>query len=278
VWERNSAGRPWVSGQEGTAHGEEYLPEDLLKDMDGVGVDAAVLVPPGPWEGFRNDLALRAAELWPTRFAAMVTVDPAAENSRDTLHELLADPGTSGARLDFWGDAARAVLFRNEELGWVWGDLVAADRPVAIFVPGLLPLAARVAEAHPDLRIAICHMSMPKPPPGGVAETITELVGLARYPNVSVKVSGVPALSAETFPFADIHDEVLRVIDAFGPERVFWGSDHTRVLARAGHEYGGAVRLFTDVLRDRLDPDTFDALMGRSVVRWLRWGALDTSA
>jgi predicted TIM-barrel fold metal-dependent hydrolase len=91
-------------------------------------------------------------------------------------------------------------------------------------------------------------------------------------------VSGVPALSAETFPFADIHDEVLRVIDAFGPERVFWGSDHTRVLARTGHEYGDAVRLFTDVLRDRLDPDTFDALMGRSIVRWLRWDALDASA
>jgi hypothetical protein len=42
------------------------------------------------------------------------------------------------------------------------------------------------------------------------------LLALAAYPNVRVKISGACTLSREPFPYNDIWDPVLRIIDAFG--------------------------------------------------------------
>jgi predicted TIM-barrel fold metal-dependent hydrolase len=273
VWAAHTAERPWADVSVGTNHGSEYLPAALLADMAAVGVEAAVLVPPGAWEGFRNDLALAAAAERPDRFAVMVNIDPAAAAAAQTLERHLADPRVRGVRLDFWGDSPRALAFRRRELDWVWRRMIESDRPVAVLVPGLLDDIADLAARFPDLRIALCHLAMTTPGerPGEVVEHLTRLSELARFPNLSVKASGLPALSALPFPFPDIHDPVLQVIDAFGPERVFWGSDHTRVTARTGQSYADCVRLFTEALRPRLDDASLAAIMGESLSRWLAW-------
>jgi predicted TIM-barrel fold metal-dependent hydrolase len=273
VWAAHTPERPWVDVSAGASHGPQYRPEALLADMAAVGVDAAVLVPPGAWEGFRNDLALAAAAERPDRFAVMVNIDPAAATAPETLERHLADSRVRGVRLDFWGDSPRALAFRRRGLDWVWRRMSAADRPVAVLVPGLLDHIADLATRFPDLRIALCHFAMTTPGerPGEVGEHLGRLTELARFPNLSVKASGLPALSCEPFPFADIHEPVLRVIDAFGPERVFWGSDHTRVTARTGQRYADSVRLFTEALRPSFDDAGFEAIMGGSLSRWLAW-------
>src|SRR5215472_8441552 len=55
-----------------------------------------------------------------------------------------------------------------------------------------------------------------------------EKSGLAAYPNVRVKISGACTLAREAFPYDDIWDPVLRIIDAFGIDRCMWGTDWTR--------------------------------------------------
>ena len=51
-------------------------------------------------------------------------------------------------------------------------------------------------------------------------QRLPELLALARYPNVAAKISAVPALSRQKYPFADLWPCLHRVVDEFGPDRL----------------------------------------------------------
>ena len=57
----------------------------------------------------------------------------------------------------------------------------------------------------------------------------TNPMALARYPNVAVKLCGAPLLSAQAYPFDDVWPYLAQLFDAFGFDRVMWGSDYTRL-------------------------------------------------
>ena len=69
---------PWVAARANHVCRDEYLPAELVEDVDAGGFDAAVLVPPAAWEGLRNDVVLRAAAHDADRFIAMVNIDRSA--------------------------------------------------------------------------------------------------------------------------------------------------------------------------------------------------------
>ena len=60
-----------------------------------------------------------------------------------------------------------------------------------------------------------------------MAEAIGETAALAKYPNVSVKLSTTPFYSSESYPFRDMTPHIRRLLDAFGPRRCYWGTDLT---------------------------------------------------
>jgi L-fuconolactonase len=51
-----------------------------------------------------------------------------------------------------------------------------------------------------------------------------------------VKISGACTMSLQLFPYDDIWDPVLRVIDAFGLDRCMWGTDWTRTIGMLTYE------------------------------------------
>ncbi len=55
-------------------------------------------------------------------------------------------------------------------------------------------------------------------------------------------------------------------VDAFGPERVFWGSDITRLPCT----YIESVTMFTEEL-PFLTHNDLDLVMGRGLCAWLGW-------
>jgi hypothetical protein len=57
-----------------------------------------------------------------------------------------------------------------------------------------------------------------------------------------------------------------RVYDAFGPQRVFWGTDLTRLPCT----YRQAVTMFTEDI-SWLTADDKEWIMGRGVCEWLGW-------
>jgi predicted TIM-barrel fold metal-dependent hydrolase len=99
-----------------------------------------------------------------------------------------------------------------------------------------------------------------------IAPEIADLVALARHDNVSVKATAAPCYSTEAYPYPALHPFLRQLYDAYGPERLFWGSD----LSRLRGSYPDLVRLFREDL-DFLSPADVEAVMGRSVLTWLDW-------
>ena len=55
-----------------------------------------------------------------------------------------------------------------------------------------------------------------------------------------MKISGACTMSHQPFPYDDIWEPVLRVIDAFGLDRCMWGTDWTRTIGMLTYEQGVA--------------------------------------
>jgi predicted TIM-barrel fold metal-dependent hydrolase len=110
--------------------------------------------------------------------------------------------------------------------------------PVFLFITGWLAHAIRIAERFAGLPLIIDHLGLRQPPldtpdhPPFV--NLPQLLDLARFPNVHVKLCGLPALSKEPFPFRDAWRPLRAITDAFGADRLMWASDTTRFAGRIG--------------------------------------------
>ena len=102
--------------------------------------------------------------------------------------------------------------------------------------------------------------------PGHTWDSLDRLVGLARFPKVFVKVSSAPNFSTEPYPHRDIHGYLKRIFEAYGPQRLFWGSDVTRLEG----SYADCRRLFEEEL-DFLSTEDREWIMGKALATALRW-------
>jgi predicted TIM-barrel fold metal-dependent hydrolase len=85
-----------------------------------------------------------------------------------------------------------------------------------------------IAARHPDVPLLLHHVGMIRHVDPTAAADVQALVALAVHPNVGVKASGFYAGSDETaeYPYAVQMALFRPVYEAFGPQRVTWGSDH----------------------------------------------------
>lgn len=266
IWAPETPDRPYVKEDASKPHRPIPLgPEELLRDMANAGVDRVVCVPPS-WEGYRNDFALAAARQYPDRFAVMGKVplnDPA---SRERVPGWTKQSGMLGFRISFRHEGTHAWL-DDGTADWFWAACEQHDIPVMIFVPFAVAKIGAIAERHPGLRLIVDHMGLNvrfKGKPLGPGVDV--VLNFARFKNVAVKASCLPCYVDEPYPFPTLHPQIRRVVDAFGPQRVFWGTD----LSQLPCPYRQAVTLFTEELDFLSDTDK-EWVMGRGLSEWLNW-------
>lgn len=265
VWSPDVAARPWPPGRTAQAHGPALSAEQALQVMDDAGVTRAVLVPPS-WIGDDNADCLQAARAWPDRFAVMGRLDPTAPDAAARLVRWREQPGLLGVRLTFHLPRWSAWL-TDGSLDWLWADAERLGLPVMIFVPGQAAAVAAIAARHPRLRLVLDHLARPVQARGAAAfADLDDVLALARYPGVAVKATALPCYSMEPYPFRDLHLHVRRVRDAFGPRRMLWGTDYSRLPV----PYRDALRLFAEGL-DFLTADDRSWILGRASLEWLQW-------
>jgi len=265
IWAEDTPERPWQPGGHAHAHIDRpFLAPELIGAMDASGIDRAVLIPPF-WEGNRNDLVEQAAIDYPDRFAWLGRLN-LKQDGPERLHQILARPGAVGVRLTFTRGEALNWL-RDGTADWIWPELAAVGAPVMIFAPGKHQEVAAVASAHPDLRIAIDHAGIATDVKDqALLPLIQPLLEMATLPNVAVKATALPCLVSEPFPFPSLREPMRRLLESFGRERVFWGTDLTRLPCT----YLEA-RRFAEEL-DFLSLEDRRWLLGRAVSLWLGWG------
>jgi predicted TIM-barrel fold metal-dependent hydrolase len=265
IWGADAPERPWPASGSSRAHRPEpFSKDDLLREMEAAGVARVVIVPPS-WEGDRNDLALEAARLHPDRFAVMGR-PPLAPADRHLLDRWREQPGMLGIRVTASAEGARE-LFTEPEGDWLWRAAERNHLPAMVSVPGLLPELARLAERHPGLRLVIDHLALVRDAKDDAAfGDLAQLLALAKYPNVAAKASALPRASSEAYPYPKLHPYLRQVFDAFGPQRMFWGTDLTGIPCT----YPQAIAMFTEEL-PWLRGDDLAWVMGRGICEWLGW-------
>src|SRR5579863_8754681 len=81
LWEADRPDRPWPKGQQRPPHRPDgFSAEEMLAEMDAVGVDRAVIVPP-TWVGENNMMACEAAAKYRARFAVVGRFDVKASDA-----------------------------------------------------------------------------------------------------------------------------------------------------------------------------------------------------
>jgi predicted TIM-barrel fold metal-dependent hydrolase len=252
---------------------ERYTKDDLLQEMDAAGVDAALIHPPTPWDANANALAIDAARQHPQRLAVLGNFPLDRPESRGLIDGWKKQPGMLGLRFTFLQPHQRTWP-TDGTADWLWPAAERAGIPIALLCAGFLPKVAQVAERHPGLKLIIDHLGRPsgrKGDPGlenddALWSNLPEVVALAKYPNVALKATGAPSYSSEPYPYRNIHDRLHRLLDAFGPARMFWGTDITRMPC----SWRQCVTLFTEELA-WLSGRDLELVMGRAVCDWLGW-------
>jgi L-fuconolactonase len=266
AYERDHPGRPWAAVLPGPA---EVTGDDMVAAMDAVGVDGALLVSAFTMYRYDASYALEVHAAHPGRFGVIKPVDPTDPAVADTIADWAATNGAVGIRLML----NRGVSTDPADLG-TNRVLAAAARhalPVNLMCTGRLAQAGQLAARHPDTQLVIDHLGLPQPfEPPAPAEPfadLPQLLALATYANVAVKVSGACTLSHAPFPYPDLWDPLWRVFDAFGLERCLWGTDWTRAVKLVTYQEG------VDAFRstERLSDSDKVALMGASLTRVYRW-------
>ena len=265
IWAADSPERPWPARHK-PHRPEPITADDLLREMAAAGVDRVVLVPPS-WEGERNDVVLAAARAHPERFAVMGRLDPEAPQSRAALREWRAQPGMLGLRFTFHRPSLQPLLTEGRA-DWVWAEAERLGIPVMLTCPhAILHHLERIAGRHPGLRLTLDHLGLlPGTKDEDAFRDFDKLLALARHPNVAVKASALPCYTSDAYPYRRLHPYIERALAAFGPERVFWGTD----LSRLPCSYRQAVAMFTEEM-PWLGAREKDEIMGRALCRWLGW-------
>jgi predicted TIM-barrel fold metal-dependent hydrolase len=245
-----------------------FTPQEAIALMNEGGVDAAVIHPPG-WDPGSTDMAFAAVHDYPGRFAIMGSLPLDDPGSRTRIGEWRDQPGMLGLRYTFLHDPARRWL-ADGVIDWLWAEAEKAGVPIAVLATDSLNDLARIAERHPGLRLTIDHLGgrggLTTLKDAAAMTHMPQLLALAKYPNVAVKATGAPGYSSEPYPFAGMHTYLHQIYDAFGPKRMFWGTD----ISKMPCSWRQCVTMFTEELPWLSEPDK-RLIMGDALCAWWGW-------
>ncbi len=207
----------------------KYEPVEALRfHMERSGVTQAVFI---QYMGnVDNRYLVECMAAHPGIFAAAMLVEPDDDGTQ--IREW-AEQGIGGIRL--------AADFRSTGVDPLAQWRTAAELGLVVSAPcspaSLLSTEfAEVVTQFPDLAIVIEHL-------GGIGrgaqppyDEFKQVLALARYPNLTIKLPGFGEFCDPPHPFPNIPPLVELTLEAFGAERIMWGSDWPPVSSREGYD------------------------------------------
>lgn len=263
IWAASTPERPWPARH--APHREEPITaEELLGEMKKAGIDRTVLVPPS-FEGDRNDVVIAACKKYPDKFAAMGRLDPEAPDVAAQIANW-KQQGMLGMRFTFHRPSMRPLLAEGK-MDKVWAAAEKAGTPIMMLAPHRdLHFIDAVAARHPSLKLIIDHLGLHGTKDEAGLGEFDKLLALAKRPNIAVKTSCLPQFTTDKYPFRFWHPYLKQVHAAFGPKRMFWGSD----LSRLPCPLKDCVTMFTENM-PFFSAEDMAWIMGRGICEWIGW-------
>ena len=194
--------------------------EDLIAEMDRAGVDFATLVQPAGTYALDNTYQCDSAKQYFPRTVSVGILDPAAPDAADKLSFWVNERDMKGVRLQSQAE------HDDPRCDALWQRAEALGVPISIGgggTPEKVGQMRNVAARHPNVICAPDHFAGWSGAEDKAAMTIA-MEGLAKLPNAHLRIS-----STSLGPYAGLtapeKDLFRRVIEAFTPQRVMWGSN-----------------------------------------------------
>ncbi len=237
--------------------------------MAAAGVDAAVLHPPSTLGEAVNVQAVEAVRQYPDKFCIPGHFDLQSPGHLNIVKNWRQRPGMLGFRFTF-NQPHQQSWWTDGSVDWLWAACEQEELPIGLLAGGHMQTLGTIAARHPRLKLHIDHCGHGGAGGSGTNDAafanLGDMLALARYPNVAVKLSRVKIYSIQPYTYRNIHTYLRQIFDAFGPQRCFCGTDITRMPC----SYRQCVTMFTEELPWLQGRDK-ELLMGQAVCAWLGW-------
>lgn len=193
-------------------------PDQLLKAMDGAGVDFAVIVHPEPYQD-NHDYLEHCLEVGQGRLKGTCLFFAGRSGALDGLSALVKrQPGVRALRIHAYAPE-RLPPFGKPELRELWKKAVDLGLLIQLhFEPRWAPGFEPYIEEFAGTTVIIDHAGRPLQ---GTPEEHDRVIGWSRFKNTVLKLSAIPEKT--TFPHRDAAPVVRRLADAFGADRMILG-------------------------------------------------------
>jgi L-fuconolactonase len=200
--------------------------EQLIAAMDATGIAKAAIVQASTCYGHDNSYVADAVAAHPKRFTGVFSADVLAPDATAKLRHWM-ERGLTGLRLFTFGSTmSEQASFDDPKSFPAW--TYAADHDLSICMQmsaSGIPQLVKMIERFPKVKVLLDHMARPTlddgPPYAGAAS----LFGLARYPNVYLKLTKrnfEQAKSGKATP----ETFFPKLVAEFGAQRLSWGSNY----------------------------------------------------
>ncbi|MFJ2770344.1 amidohydrolase family protein [Streptomyces sp. NPDC087300] len=270
VWDLSVRDQEWITGDELAPVRRNFSLADLAPEARAAGVTATILVQTVTVPEETPEFLALAAD---SDLVAGVVgwTDLTRPDVADTLAALRELPGGQhlvGIRHQVQGEPDPEWLLRPDVRR---GLAAVADAGLAydlVVLPHQLPACARAAAEHPELTFVLDHLGKPPIVTGALEPWAATVRALAARPNTVCKLSGmVTEADHRTWTVDDLAPYARTVLDAFGPQRLMFGSDWpVSTLAATYGEVLDAARLLTR----SLDTDELGEVFGGTARRVYR--------
>jgi len=130
------------------------------------------------------------------------------------------------------------------------------------FVPWFAPAIGQLAGQFESIPMILDHLGREGM---GTPEDAANVLKLAKLPRCYLKFSGVEYSSKEKFPYRDVKPWVRKAYDAFGPDRIIWGT-----LGHDMAEFQKQVELF-DFMFDFANEADREKIRGGNALKLFHW-------
>jgi L-fuconolactonase len=200
--------------------------DDLLRAMDEAGVAKAAIVHSSTAYGYDNSYVADAVKAVPQRFTGVYSIDALAPDAVKTFDYWLGR-GCTGMRLFTTGSTmpGQATWFADQKTYSFWEHAAAKNIPVCVQMKQEgIPLLRQIMDKFPKVTIILDHLSRAPfedgPPYAGAAD----FLALAKYKQVYLKITPIN-ITPKSWGKGTLATFFGKMIDAFGADRIGWGSN-----------------------------------------------------
>lgn len=228
VWDLSVRDQDWITGPELQPLRRDFTVDDLAPEARAAGVDRTVLVQTITVADETPEFLALAAEhdliAGVVGWTDLTRPDVADELAR--LRELPGGRYLKGIRHQVQGEPDPEWLLRADVRR---GLAAVADAGLVydlVVLPHQLPACVEAAADHPGLTFVLDHLGKPPIASGEREPWETAVRSLAALSNTVCKLSGmVTETDLTSWTVADLRPYADVVLDAFGPDRLMYGSD-----------------------------------------------------